>query len=169
MAIHKRIRQLLFHSKPTERRGKLLPPRLPTSIASTHLLPDDHHLSRFPVTRYWHRERHKEIFGLAAPGVPHWLQRFDWLVGWPHGWANTKQGPRHVYCHPLAMNGLLHFLRSRRAPALPASSFLVVGGEDTLLSTQKNDTLRGLGELFEDIYYEAYDAICAVSKLCFLS
>lgn len=119
---------------------------------------DTHQLSRFPVTRYWHLERNQDLFGLAPPGVPQWLLRFDWLVGWRHGWADVKQSPRHVYCHPMATDGLLRYLRSRKAPRLQPDSFLVVGGEDTLLSAQNDKTLRGLSELFEDIYYEAYDS-----------
>ena len=116
-----------------------------------------HHLSRLAVTRYWHFERFRNIFGLTPPGVPQWLQRFDWLVGWEHGWAPTNQSPRHVYCHPMATDGLLRYLRTRKAPQLLSDSFLVIGGEDTLLSGQNQETLSGLSDLFCDLYYEAYD------------
>ncbi|MEM6826857.1 MAG: hypothetical protein AAF553_02845 [Pseudomonadota bacterium] len=98
--------------------------------------------------------------GLTPPGIPRWLQRFDWLVGWSYGWADTTQFPRSVFCHPNSLDGLLLYLEGHFGSPLPetgANSLLVVGGEDTLLSQQRPRTLSRLQSYFGEIFYEAYD------------
>ncbi|SLN37716.1 hypothetical protein [Ruegeria meonggei] len=149
-------RELDSGTKPKERPLRTLPPSLPPCPPEHILLPDSHVLAELPCTRYWHEEKRKDVNGLPAPGVPHWLRRFDWLVGWEHGWVQSGFFPRHVYCHPNAMTGLLSYLKDSFQERNPGS-FLVIGGGDTPLSSQSRSTIRGLKKYFRDIYYEAFD------------
>ena len=141
----------------TPRSKETLPPNLPQRGEASSFMPNHHALSKFPVTRYWHFERKKDIFELPPPGVPHWLRRFDWLVGWEHGWANVSLYPDHVYCHPNALGGLVNYLAENFDIDENRESFLVVGGEDTLLSSQQPETIERLTKYFKKIFYEAYD------------
>ena len=126
------------------------------------LEPNQHSfVNNFPVTRYWSTERRAIINGLIVPKLPKWFSGFDWLLGFQHGWAIQTNNPRTVFCHPDCIGLLLKELKrvgrpdSKRAP----ESFLVVGGEDRRISTQRRKTIIGLRKYFNTIYYEAYDRL----------
>lgn len=138
------------------KKNSLMPGVLPSHLSSESCMPDEHPLSSLPCTRYWHHERRVSVQGLPPPGVPHWLRRFDWCIGWDHGWADVNIPPRSVFCRPSALEDLLDYLRAHKA-SLPDEAFLVCGGEDFRLGDQKRRVIRGLGRLFRNIYYEAMD------------
>ena len=62
-----------------------LPENLPNTCLKENLTNNKYQLSNFPITRYWHYERRQDVFNLKPPGIPNWLLKFDWLVGWKHG------------------------------------------------------------------------------------
>lgn len=150
-------RYICKRKRVTEQRPlDFLPPNLPPRQPESLSLPDNHLLADIACTRYWHQERHREFAGLGPPGIPHWLRRFDWLIGWEHGWANLSTFPRSVFCHPRAIQGLVEFLEANYTQGLQ-SAVAVVGGEDVLLSHQDPNVIDRLGAFFNKIYYEAYD------------
>ncbi len=133
-----------------------LPENLPNTCLKENIINNNYPLSNFPITRYWHYERRQNIFNLAPPGIPNWLLRFDWLIGWQHGWANLNNFPRHVFCHPDILNSFDNFLKNNFKNS-ETESFLVVGGEDTRLSNQNKNTILSLKKYFKKIFYESYD------------
>ena len=133
-----------------------LPKNLPNTCLKENLINHEYPLSNFPITRYWHYERRQNIFNLKPPGVPNWLLKFDWLVGWKHGWANAKHFPKSVFCHPNILQNFNEFLKDN-FETFERDSFLVIGGEDTLLSMQNKTTILSLKKYFKKIFYEAYD------------
>lgn len=136
--------------------ANFLPPNLPPRQPDSQLLPDNHLLSGIPCTRYWHQERRTEFAGLSPPGIPHWLRRFDWLVGWEHGWADLSALPRCVFCHPRAIQGFLEFLEANWTREY-RGDFVVVGGEDTRLSQLDPTVIERLEVFFNKIFFEAFD------------
>lgn len=145
-------KKLRLNARPSD----FMPPFLPVQPSGSQCLGDHHLLAEVACTRYWHHERHQNFNGMEPPGIPHWLQRFDWLCGWAHGWADPSSFPRSVYCHPDALQGLLRFLESNYTQGDP-NAFLVAGGEDTRLSQQDPYIIKRLKTFFQNIYYEAYD------------
>ncbi len=133
-----------------------LPKNLPNKCAKESLINHEYPLSNFPITRYWHYERRQNIFNLKPPGVCNWLLKFDWLVGWKHGWANANHFPKSVFCHPKILSSFVEFLKNNFETS-ERDSFLVIGGEDTLLSKQNKETIFTLKKFFKKIFYEAYD------------
>lgn len=133
-----------------------LPENLPNTCLKENCIGNEYPLSNFPITRYWHYERRQNIFNLDPPGVPNWLLKFEWLVGWKHGWANTSRFPKSVFCHPNILKSFEDFL-SNNFETFERDSFLVIGGEDTRLSKQNNNTILSLKKFFKTIFYEAYD------------
>ena len=133
-----------------------LPENLPNTCLKENRIDNENPLSNFPITRYWHYERRQNIFNLGPPGVPNWLLKFEWLVGWKHGWANSIRFPKSVFCHPNILESFAEFL-SNNFETFQRDSFLAIGGEDTLLSKQNNNTMLSLKKFFKTIFYEAYD------------
>ena len=146
--------------------------KLPTSVRLKYFLPgrlrkapypeefvaSSHLFAQVPCTRYWHWERQTVVEEAIPPGIPWWLSRFDWVVGFAHGWADTQVVPRSVFCHPGCLDGLRDFLLAQgQSMPMEKGSILVTGGEDTRLSTQKASTVRELSRYFSEIYYEAKD------------
>ena len=138
-------------------RSAYLPPNLPSERSDGHFVPDQHLLARIPCTRYWHFERRPVVNDLPPPGVPAWLRRFDWLVGWEHGWASTSEFPKSVFCHPNALPDFVRFLRTNFSAGVRKGSVIAFGGEDTNLSAQNLEDLKEVSSFFEGIYYEAKD------------
>ena len=128
------------------------PENLPNTCLKENRIDNEHSLSNFPITRYWHYERRQNIFNLRPPGVPNWLLKFEWLVGWKHGWANTSRFPKSVFCHPNILESFVEFL-SNNFETFQRDSFLAIGGEDTLLSKQNNNTMLSLKKFFKTIFY----------------
>ena len=85
-----------------------LPENLPNTCLNENRADNQYPLSNFPITRYWHYERRQNIFNLEPPGVPKWLLKFEWLVGWEHGWVNTSRFPKNVFCHPNVLKKFDH-------------------------------------------------------------
>lgn len=133
-----------------------LPENLPNTCLKENLTNNKYQLSNFPITRYWHYERRQDVFNLKPPGIPNWLLKFDWLVGWKHGWANASSFPKNVFCHPNILSSFDKFLKNN-FDIIERDSFLVIGGEDKLLSKQNKNTILSLKKYFKTIFYEAYD------------
>ena len=111
-----------------------------------------------PVTLYWGMERNIDLDGVRPPGVPHWMGKFDWVVGFEYGWANAQVFPRSVLCEPTYLPQLLAFLKKRWPdPQARASLLAVTVGPDFLLSWQRKRLLRGLSRYFSCVFYEAKD------------
>jgi hypothetical protein len=138
-------------------RTAFLPPHLPDRRDDAHFAPANHLMATIPCTRYWHHERRQQVNGLAPPGVPGWLRKFDWLVGWEHGWASTASFPRSVFCHPNALPEFTQYLAANFQSGVRPKSILAVGGEDTNLSAQSAADLETLCSYFEGVFYEAKD------------
>jgi len=110
------------------------------------------------VTLYWGMERNVDLDGVHPPGIPHWLGRFEWVVGFEYGWADSERFPKSVFCEPRYLPELLGFLK-RRWPEPPwTQSLLAVAvGPDFLLSWQRHKLLKLLDRYFSCIFYEAKD------------
>ena len=134
-----------------------LPGQLRTKYAASDLVPADHILAQLPCTRYWGNERKAHIEGLPPPGIPGWIGRFEWVVGFAHGWADISRYPTSVFCNPDYLDKLADFLNRSQLQRVHDRSILVVGGDDGLLSGQNETTMRSLRQHFDDIYYEAKD------------
>ena len=132
------------------------PKNLPNICLKENLINSEYPLSNFPISRYWHYERRQHIFNIKPPGIPNWLLKFDWLIGWKHGWANASHFPESVFCHPNILLSFEEFLKNN-FEAFERDSFLVIGGEDTLLSKHNENTILSLKKYFKKIFYEAYD------------
>lgn len=115
-------------------------------------------VAELPVTLYWGMERNVDLDGVSPPGIPHWLGRFDWVVGFEYGWADTERFPNSVFCEPQYLPKLLAFLK-RRWPTPPQSQSLlaVAVGPDFLLSWQRRTLMKDLSRYFPCISYEAKD------------
>ena len=138
--------------------ANFLPPNLPSCPEAADFAPEGSLTARVPVTLYWGLDRNVEMDGFRPVGVPHWLGRFDWVVGFGWGWADTSRLPSSVYCEPTYLPALLTYLTSRWPDAWDPSGLLVVGaGPDFLLSWQSRKVLRGLRRYFSCVYYEAMD------------
>ena len=111
-----------------------------------------------PVNMYWGKERYFELDGFQPAGIPLWLSRFDWVVGFEYGWADTTKLPETVFCEPSYLPRLLAFLK-QRWPKVPSAPRLLVAsaGPDVLLSWHKKRLLKELGQYFTCIFYEAKD------------
>lgn len=135
-----------------------LPPRLRPRPEAADFAPPTSLAGRLPVTLYWGMERNVDLDGCLPPGIPHWLGRFDWVVGFEYGWANPDEFPRSVYCEPAYLPGLLSYLESRWPSPPNQDGFVASGaGPDYLLSWHRRRVIRGLQSYFSSIYYEAKD------------
>ena len=95
---------------------------------------------------------------MPPQGIPHWLARFDWVVGFEYGWADSDTYPRSVFCEPAYLPAFLSYLK-RRWPTPPDSRSLLASGAgpDYLLSWHRRRVIKGLAHYFPSIYYEAKD------------
>lgn len=152
------------HRKATTERSRL-PGRLRSEYNSADLVPADHILAQLPCTRYWGYERKAFEQELPPPGIPWWIARFEWVVGFDHGWADTSLYPSSVFCNPDYLERLCNFLESWQLQRTQSRSILIVGGGDRLLSSQDGNTLKILHQYFDDIYYEAKDCDHAFVKI----
>lgn len=103
-------------------------------------------------------ERNVDLDGVRPPGIPQWLGRFDWVVGFEYGWADTEHFPNSVFCEPRYLRELLAFLK-RHWPSPPQTRSLlaVTVGPDFLLSWQRRTLMKELSRYFSWIFYEAKD------------
>lgn len=135
-----------------------LPPRLRDRPQVSDFAPSGSLAATLPVTLYWGMERNTDLYGLTPPGIPHLLGRFDWVVGFEYGWANTNEFPGSVLCEPAHVPALLSYLKQRWPSAPSSHSLLAVAvGPDYLLSWQRRRVMSALGSYFPHIYYEAKD------------
>ena len=90
--------------------------------------------------------------------MPDWLARFDWLVGWSHGWGTVEREPASIFSHPGILAELEIMLRKQFGNYhFGDASILVIGGADSLLSSQDPHVIERLANRFGQVYYEAYD------------
>lgn len=133
-----------------------LPPQLRSRPEADDFAPEGSLTATVPVTLYWGQERNVDLYDVGPQGIPHWLGRFDWVIGFEYGWADTDIYPRSVFCEPAYLPALLSYLK-RRWPTPPDSgSFLASGaGPDYLLSWHRRGVITGLTTYFPSLYYEA--------------
>ncbi len=142
-----------------------VPPTIRQKADPSEFVAKDHLFQHVPCTRYWHHERRLDVEGLAPPGIPQWIQRFDWVIGWAHGWADTKNYPQSVFCHPVCADALAEFVIKNWESDPLKEAILVLGGEDTHLSSQCKQTLNTLCRYFSDVFYEAKDCYHPTIKI----
>lgn len=139
-------------------KDEYLPPRLrahpdPSDFAASSSL-----AGTLPVTLYWGMERNVDLDGCRPPGIPLWLSRFDWVVGFEYGWANPEVFPTSVFCEASYLPGLLSFLKQRWPSPPSEHGFLASGaGPDYLLTWHRRRVVSELLSYFSTIYYEAKD------------
>lgn len=110
------------------------------------------------MTLYWGMERNVDLDGCRPPGIPHLLGRFDWVVGFEYGWADSDAFPTSVLCEPAHLSALLAYLKRRwPSPSRPSGFLAVAVGPDYLLSWQRRREIKALGNYFSHVYYEAKD------------
>jgi hypothetical protein len=86
------------------------------------------------------------------------MGRFDWVVGFEYGWANTDVFPESILCEPTYLPALLTYVKRRwPTPPAPGNLLAVAVGPDFLLSWQRKRVMAGLGDYFSYVYYEAKD------------
>lgn len=138
-------------------RTAYLPPHLPSGRDITDFVAPGHLLARIPCTRYWGTERRPVVNGLPPAKIPGFLQKFDWLVGWEHGWISDADFPASVFCHPNALPEFTGYLRANYSAGVRSGSLLAIGGEDTNLSAQSQSDIDTLATYFDGIFYEGKD------------
>ena len=137
---------------------RYLPPNLRRHPSPDDFVDIDDLTANVPVTLYWGMERNVELDGFRPRGIPRWLGRFDWVVGFEYGWADTESFPSSTFCEPSYLPSLLSFLKKRWPVAPKSHSLLVAGaGRDYLLSWHRRRMIRDLGSYFSCIFYEAKD------------
>ena len=135
-----------------------LPPRLRLAPSSSDFAPVGSLARELPITLYWGKERNVDLDGLRPPGVPGWLGRFDWVIGFEYGWANIDSYPSSVFCEPQYLPELLSYIERRWLRPESVHSILAIpSGPDFLLSWQRPRHLEKLRRYFSCIYYEAKD------------
>lgn len=135
-----------------------LPPNLRSQPQHSDFAAASSLAGTLPVTLYWGMERNVDLHGCRPPGIPRLLGRFDWVIGFEYGWADTDRFPQSILCEPAHLASLLVYMRSRWPKPPSSSSFLAVAvGPDYLLSWQRRRVIRGLQAYFSAIYYEAKD------------
>lgn len=137
---------------------EFLPPRLRSHPRPEDFAPSGSFTATVPVTLYWGRERNVDLYPVPPQGIPHWLGRFDWVVGFEYGWANTEEFPHSVFCEPAYLPSLLAYLRKRWPTPPESTSLLAAGaGPDYLLSWHRHRVIQNLRAYFTPIFYEAKD------------
>jgi hypothetical protein len=157
--VHQRGRLLKLVGKSGFRsNSEYLPPNLPKFLIKTPKVPANPLWSTFPVTRYWGHDRYARANGFSPPGIPEWLARFDWLVGWSHGWGTVEREPASIFSHPGILAELEIMLSKEFGEYyFGDASMLVIGGADQRLSAQDPNVIERLATRFGQVYYEAYD------------
>ena len=111
-----------------------------------------------PCTKYTDTDVGLVLDTIPSSGIPAWIARFDWVVGWEFGWADPAVQPRTILCRPDSLAGLARLVRTQRFSAgFFESTTLVIGGGDRKLSTQSRRHLATVVAQFEAVFYEGYD------------
>ena len=135
-----------------------LPSRLRSQPAASDFAPRSTLAGSLPVTLYWGMERNVDLDGVRPPGIPRWMGRFDWVIGFEYGWANTANFPRSVLCEPTYLPQLLAYIKRKWPdPDTNFSLLAVTVGPDFLLSWQRKSLMRELKKYFSCVFYEAKD------------
>ena len=154
----KPLLKYLIRRRAEKRVNRSLPPRLNRIMDPGALVGENHLLRTLPCTKYTDIDVFSSVNSAHSAGIPAWIARFDWVVGWNFGWANPLVPPRSVLCNPDGLRGLAAAVRKNSlGRGFFAHTVLVFGGGDRKISSQNARDLVTVREGFQAVFYEAYD------------
>lgn len=138
-----------------------LPPALPRK---TVLIDPSSPWEKIPVTKYWGMARRDGVLrknriaeDKNPPLIPSWFRKFDWVVGFPWGFADEAKLPSTILCQTRKLKAFIEWAESRFESYDFSNTKLAVMGMDDAISSMDKWAVDLALEKFDSVYFSAND------------